>query len=112
MASTYLANLTPEERQAAFKAAQEERERIINEAIQNGAKVDYMTSRLSLDEQETHIYTNNDGKCIIDTTIQSDIKLCIRRGWKITRVTYYADNNQIAGMVFEGNTKNISIRNV
>jgi hypothetical protein len=41
---TYLANLTLEERQAAFKAAQEERERIVQQAIQNGATVNYITS--------------------------------------------------------------------
>jgi hypothetical protein len=89
--STFLNNLTLEERQAIFKAAQEERERIIQEAINNGANVNYMTSRLTLDEQETHILTCIDGSCIIDTTIPSDIKLCIKRGWKITSVTYYKD---------------------
>lgn len=110
--STYLANLTSEERQAAFKAAQEERERIVQQAIQNGATVNYMTSRLTLDEQDTHILMYTDGSCVIDTTMPSDIKLCIRRGWKITSITYYKDTNQIAGMTFEGKSNGISIRNV
>lgn len=110
--NTFLNDLTPEERQAIFKAAQEERERIIQEAINNGAIVNYMTSRLTLDEQETHILTCANGSCIIDTTMPSDIKLCIKRGWKITSVTYYKDTNQIAGMTFEGRSNGISIRNV
>lgn len=110
--STYLANLTLEERQAVFKAAQEERERIIQQAIQNGATVNYITSRLTSDEQETHILMCADESCIVDTTIPSDIKLCIRRGWKITSITYYKDTDQIAGMTFEGKSNGISIRNV
>lgn len=112
MAGSFLSNVTPEERQAIFKAAQEERERIIQKAIADGASVQYMTSRLALGEQETHIRTDNDGTCVIDTTIPSDIKLCIRRGWEIIRVTYYKDTNQIAGMVFKGKANDISIRNV
>jgi hypothetical protein len=91
--STFLNDLTTEERQAIFKAAQEERECIIQKAINNGASVNYMTSRLTLDEQETHILTCVDGSCIIDTTIPSDIKLCIKRGWEITSVTYYENTN-------------------
>ena len=110
--STFFYGLTAAERQAIFKAAQEERERIIQEAINNGATVNYMTSRITLDEQETHTLTCADGSCIIDTTIPSDIKLCIKRGWKITSVTYYKDTNQIAGMTFEGKSNGISIRNV
>ena len=110
--NTFLNDLTSVERQAIFKAAQEERERIIQEAINNGAIVKYITSRLILDEQETHILTYADGSCIIDTTIPSDIKLFIKRGWKITSVTYYKDTNQIAGMTFKGKSNGISIRNV
>lgn len=112
MAIEHFLNMTPEERIAAKQAAQEERERIIQQAIQNGASVNYMTSRLSSEEWETHIYTNSSGDCIIDTTNPTDIKLCIKRGWKITSVTYYQDANQVAGMVFEGKANGISIRNV
>lgn len=112
MASAFFNNLTTEERQAIFKAAQEERERIIQQAINNGASVNYMTSRLTSDEQETHILTYIDGSCIIDTTIPSDIKLCIKRGWKITSVTYYKGTDQIAGMTFKGKSNGISIRSL
>lgn len=112
MALRHLTNITPEERQAAKIAAQEERERIIRKAVQHGAKVNYMNTRLSLEEQETHIYTNVSGECIIDTTIPTDIKRCIRRGWKITSITYYKDNNQIAGMTFKGKSNGVSIRNL
>ena len=110
--STFLNNLTPEERQAIFKAAQEERERIIQQAIQNGASVSYTSSHLTQDEQETHIYWDNEGNAIIDTTIPSDAKRCIKRGWKITSITYYKDTNQIVGMTFKGKSNGISIRNV
>ena len=110
--STYFNDLTTEERQAMLKAAKEERDRIIQEAIRNGAAVDYMTSRLTLEEQDTHILLNNDNTCTIDTTIQSDINLCIKRGWEIVRVTYYKDTNQIAGMIFKGKSSDISIRSV
>lgn len=112
MAFEHLANMTAEERQAAKQAAQEERERIIKQAIQNGASVQYMTSRLTSEEWETHIYTNIAGECIIDTTNPTDIKLCIKRGWDITSITYYEDTNQVAGMVFKGKSNGISIRNV
>lgn len=112
MALEHLLNMTAEERAAAKQAAQEERERTIQQAIQSGASVQYITARLTSEEWETHIYTNIAGECIIDTTNPSDIKLCIRRGWKITSVTYYKDTNQIAGMVFEGKANGISIRNV
>lgn len=112
MAFEHLANMTAEERQAAKQAAQEERERIIKQAIQNGASVQYMTSRLTSEEWETHIYTNIAGECIIDTTNPTDIKLCIKRGWDIASITYYTDTNQVAGMVFKGKSNGISIRNV
>ena len=112
MACEHLRNLTPEELTAAKIAAKEERERIIQQAINNGASVNYMTSRLTSDEQETHILTYIDGSCIIDTTNPTDIKLCIKRGWKITSVTYYTDTDQVAGMTFIGKSNGISIRNV
>lgn len=112
MANNNLPILTSEERIAAKQAAQEERERIIQKAIQNGATVQYMTSRMTLDEQETHIYIDATNECIIDTTNQTDIKLCIKRGWEIASITYYKDTNQIAGMTFKGNSNGISIRNV
>ena len=112
MAIEHLTTLTAAEIQAAKQAAQEERTRIIKQAIQNGARVQYMTSRLTSEEWETHIYTNIAGECIIDTTNPTDIKLCIKRGWQITSVTYYRDTNQVAGMTFQGKANGISIRNV
>ena len=112
MAIEHLTTLTAAEIQAAKQAAQEERTRIIKQAIQNGARVQYMTSRLTSEEWETHIYTNIAGECIIDTTNPTDIKLCIKRGWQITSVTYYRDTTQVAGMTFQGKANGISIRNV
>jgi hypothetical protein len=112
MASQYLLHTSREDLQAAKQAAQEERERILNQAIKDGAKVQYMTSRLSSEEFETHILYDYAENCIIDTTIPGDIKKCIRNGWKIISVTFYAGTKQIAGAIFKGKKNNISIRNI
>lgn len=105
-------NPTPEERAAAKQAAQEERERIIQQAINNGAKVQHITSRLTSEEWETHISYGYDNICTIDTTIPSDITECIKKGWNIRQITYYKGTNQIVGIVCEAKSNNISIRNV
>ena len=99
-----------EERSAIFQAAQEERQRKIQAAIDNGATVHYLSSRMTQEEWETHIFSTNDGKVIIDTTIPKDITKCLKGNWKIIDITYYKDNNQVAGMIFEGRRNNISIR--
>ena len=104
--------ITLEERNAIMIAAQEEKNRKIQEAIKNGAKVNYMTSRMSQEEWETHISMTNNGVCIIDTTIPKDITTCLKCGWKINAITYYKDTDTIAGMVFDGTNKNITIRNI
>lgn len=103
---------TQEERAAIFAAAQEKRERILKEAIKNGATICYMTSRLTSEEWETHIYINNNGNCVIDTTIPKDITKCINRGWKITHITYYEGTSQVVGLVCEGKSNDISIRKI
>lgn len=93
-------------------AAQEERNRKIQEAIKNGAVVNYMTSKITQEEWETHISMINDGVCIIDTTIPKDMTTCLKCGWKIKAVTYSKETNNVVGMVFEGTSRNISIRTV
>lgn len=103
---------TPEERAAIFAAAQEKRNQIIQDAIINGASVNYTTARLISEEWETHVYWDNDGSCIIDTTIPKDITKCINRGWKILNITYYAGTSIIAGLVCKGKSSDISIRNI
>lgn len=105
----HLTSLTTEEKLAARQAAQEERERIIQQSIQNGASVQYLTSRITQDEWETHIYWDNDGNTIIDTTIPKDMTKCMKRGWPIIGVTYYRDTNTVAGMIFKGKSNKISI---
>lgn len=103
---------TPEERMAAKQAKIEERTRIVQEAIRNGATIQYITSHLTSDEQETHITYSNNGVCIADTTIPKDITTFIKKGWKITSVTYYANSQIIAGITCEAKNKHISVRNV
>ena len=112
MASDALKNLTPEERMAARQMAQEERERIIQKAIDDGAKVNYVSTRIPIESWETHIYANNDNECTIDTTIPRTMTKCLKRGWKIDSITYLKDTDQIVGMIFTGDAKYISICNV
>lgn len=109
------AQISGEERSAIFQAAQEERQRKIQAAIDNGATVHYITSRLSSNEIETIINIDNNNNVFVDTTKRSDIILYLKRNWKITDITYYKDNNnnnQIIGMIFKGNAKNLTVRAV
>lgn len=103
---------TPEQVSAMLKAAQERRRQFIRRAIQSGAQVNYINTRLTSDEWETHISWDKDGIAIIDTTIPQDITKCINRGWEIIQVTYYAGTKNVAGIIFKGKTKDISIRNI
>lgn len=112
MATPYFASITTEERMAARQMAKEERERIIQKAIDDGASVQYTTSRIPVEDWESHIYISSDNECTIDTTIPRTMTKCLKRGWKVERVTYFKDTNQIVGMTFSGNAKNISIGNV
>lgn len=109
MVGEHLKNITQEERKAILKAAQEERNRKIQEAIKNGAVVNYITSRISGEEQETHISLTNDGVCIIDTTIQRDITKFLKKDFTIISITYYKDTDTIAGIIFEGKNKTIGV---
>lgn len=109
MAFEHLTSISTEEKQAAKEAAQRERQRIIQEAINNGAKVQTITAPLSGEEMETHINISSDNKVIVDTTIGSDIRKFIDGGWKITSVTYY--ENRVCGVTCEANhRKGITIR--
>ena len=111
MAFEHLSNISVEERQAAKEAAQKERQRIIQEAINDGATVQYITAPLSGDEMETHINISSDNTVIVDTTIGSDIRKFIDSGWKITAVTYYED--KVCGIICKADhRKGITIRNL
>lgn len=110
MVNNNLPTQTQEERAAIFAAAQERRNQIIQDAINNGASVNYTTARLTSEEWETHVYWDNDGNTIIDTTIPKDITKCINRGWEITRITYYEGTNYVAGLICKGKSNDISIR--
>lgn len=112
MANNNLPIHTPKERAAIRAAAQERKEQILQEAIRNGASVNYTDCHLTQEEWETHIMYGIGGTCIIDTTLPKDITKCLNRGWKITAITYYTDNNQVAGLVCEGKTNDVSIRKI
>lgn len=107
MAVNHLKNITQEERMAAKQAAQEEKEYKIQEAIKNGAKVNYMTSNISYEYKETNINISYDGTCIIDTTIPKDITKYLKQNWKIVSVTYLEGTNTITGMIFEGSRSRV-----
>ena len=111
MSINHLKNITQEEKQAAKEAAQKERQRIIQKAINNGAKVQHITAPLSGEEMETHINIGFDNSVIVDTTIGSDIRKFIDSGWKITAVTYYED--KVCGIICKADhRKGITIRNL
>ena len=112
MANNNLPPQTQEERAAIFAAAQERRKQILQDAIDNGASTYYTTARLTSEEWETHVYWDNDGSCIIDTTIPKDITKCINRGWKILNITYYTDTDIVAGLVCKEKSSDISIRKI
>ena len=80
------AQISGEERSAIFQAAQEERQRKIQAAIDNGATVHYITSRLSSNEMETIINIDNNNNAFVDTTNRSDIILYLKRNCKITDI--------------------------
>ncbi len=105
-------NPTPEERLAARQMAQEERERIVQKAIDDGATVNYTSSRIPVEDWETHIHMLSDNECTIDTTIPRTMTKCLKSGWKVDSITYIKGTNQIVGMIFTGKAKDISIRSV
>lgn len=111
MACEHLTNITAEEKLAARQAAQERRDQIVQQAIQNGAQVQYITAPFSGEEMETLINIGFDGSVIVDTTIGSDIRKLIDGGWKIISVTYYED--RVCGiMCHSTHRKGITIRNL
>ena len=111
MAFEHLINMTAEEKLAAKIAAQEKRNKIIQQAIENGAHVQYMTVPLGSEEMETLISIGFDNTVIIDTTIGSDIRKLIDGGWKIISVTYY--DNRVCGITCHStHRKGITIRNL
>ena len=109
MAFEHLISMTAEEKLAAKIAAQERRDEIVQQAIQNGAHVQYLTTPLSGEEMETLININFDNTVIVDTTIGSDIRKLIDNGWEITSVTYYED--RVCGISCKANhRRGITIR--
>lgn len=111
MAFEHLTNMTIEEKLAAKQAAQKNRDRIIKQAIQNGAHVQHITVPLNGDEMETLINIGSDNTVIIDSTIGSDIRKLIDGGWKIISVTFYDD--RVCGITCaSSHRKGITIRNL
>ena len=111
MAFEYLTNLTTEEKMAAKRAAQERRDQIIQQAINNGARVQHLTAPLNGEEMETLINIGFNNSVIVDTTIGSDIRKLIDGGWNITSVTYYED--RVCGISCKSDhRKGITIRNL
>lgn len=107
----HLINMSPAEKLAAKRMAQENRDRIIKQAIRNGARVQHTTVPLSGEEMETLINIGSDDTVIVDSTIGSDIRKLIDGGWKIISVTYY--DNRVCGITCTStHRKGITIRNL
>lgn len=92
------------------KAAQELKNKIIQEAVMRGASVQRITTNLTSEETETLIHINSDGSCIIDSTLSKDITKLINRGYEIIGVTYGINGNVI-GLTCKASANNISFRN-
>lgn len=72
-------------------------------------KEQILTSRLTLDERETHFYIEGQ-KVICDSTEPKYFNKCLRQGWTPIARTVYADGT-VCGMILEAPAKAISIRN-
>lgn len=106
-----------EELIAAKKAAREEKQSRIKEAIKNGIRIDYINTSLTEDEKETVINIENDNTVIIDTTIPKDITKCLNGNWEIIGITYNKKFMKsrdcfagLLGVTFKGDRNNITIR--
>ena len=119
MANMNLNSFRPsaEELVAAKKAAKEEKQSRIKEAIKNGARIDYANTFLTEDEKETIINIENNDTVIIDTTISKDITKCLNGNWEIIGITYNRKFTKdedcfagLIGMTFKGDRNNVTIR--
>ena len=72
-------------------------------------KEQILTSRLTLDERETHFYIDGQ-KVICDSTEPKYFNKCLRQGWTPIAKTAYTDGT-VCGMILEAPAKAISIRN-
>ena len=72
-----------------------------------------LTSRLSVDERETHFWIDgtNDNKVVMDTTIMKDFNKAKKQGWTQIAEYVYSDGS-VCGGCFEAPRRAISIRGV
>lgn len=68
-----------------------------------------ITSRLSQDERETHIFIEGD-TAIMDSTIPRDFHKALKQNWEPISVTKYEDGT-VCGMMLRAPRKAVSIRN-
>ena len=68
-----------------------------------------ITSRLSQDERETHIFIDGD-TAIMDSTIPRDFHKALKQNWEPISVTKYEDGT-VCGMMLKAPRKAGSIRN-
>lgn len=68
-----------------------------------------ITSRLSQDERETHIFIEGD-TAIMDSTIPRDFHKALKQNWKPISVTKYEDGT-VCGMILKAPRKAVNIRN-
>lgn len=73
---------------------------------------DTLTTRLSADERETHLYIENNAKVVImDSTIPRDYNKALRQGWTPIRKTVYPDGT-VCGYILEAPLRCLSFRSV
>ena len=67
-----------------------------------------ITSRISVNERETHIYRDEKG-WVMDSTVPKDFNAALRKGWEPVAQTVYEDGT-VCGMVLRAMPSAITIR--
>lgn len=72
-------------------------------------KTTKITSKITVNERETHIYRCDDG-WVMDSTVPKDYNAAMRKGWVPVAQTVYEDGT-VCGMVLKAIPSAVTIRN-
>ena len=72
-------------------------------------KTTRITSKIAVNERETHIYRCDDG-WMMDSTVPKDYNAAMRKGWVPVAQTVYEDGT-VCGMVLKAIPSAVTIRN-
>lgn len=71
-------------------------------------KTKKITNKISIAEQETRIYRDNDG-WTMDSTVPKDLNAALRKGWTPVEQTVY-DDGTVCGMILKAIPSAVTIR--